>query len=158
AITGSVVAALTSAGEPLSNLTEIARTLDFAKLRDRGPIGKLLGPLGRISDVVNLIRTGGFHSGDYMRDWLAGMLRDLGVVTFSDLRRDDARPGMPPNREYGFVAVTSDISDHRLTFLPWDYSRYGLDPDEQIVADAVRASASMPFIFRPARMRTPRGE
>jgi len=158
AITGAVIAALTSAGEPLSNLTDIARTLDFSKLNERGPIGKLLGPLGRIADIVNLIRTGGFHSGDYMRDWLAGVLRDLGIITFGDLRREDRYPGLPRGRDYGFVAVTSDISDHRLTFLPWDYQRYGLEPDEQPVADAVRASASMPFIFRPARMPTPRGE
>lgn len=158
AITGAVIAALTSAGEPLTNLTEIARTLDFAKLNERGPVGRLLGPLGRIADIVNLIRTGGFHSGDYLRDWLSGVLRDLGVVTFGDLRSDDVSSGLPAGRNYGFVAVTSDISDHRLTFLPWDYPRYGLDPDEQPVADAVRASASMPFIFRPARMQTPRGE
>src|SRR5699024_1107306 len=157
AITGAVIAALTSAGEPLSNLTDIARTLDFSKLNERVPIAKLLGPLGRIADIVNLIRTGGFNSGDYMRDWLAGVLRDVGIVTFGDLRREDTDTGLPRGRDYGFVAVTSDISDHRLTFLPWDYRRYGLEPDEQPVADAVRASASMPFIFRPARMETPRG-
>src|SRR5699024_7391148 len=80
ALTGAVIAALTSAGEPLDKLTEIAQTLDFAKLSERGPIGKFLGPLGRIVDIVNLIRTGGFHSGDYMRDWLSGVLRDLSVV------------------------------------------------------------------------------
>lgn len=158
AITGSVIAALSASGESLSRLTDISQTLDFSKLRDRGVFNVLPGPLKRVVDIINLIRTDGFHSGDYMRDWLAGILRDLGVVTFSDLRRQDAGSGMPAEREYGFVAVTSDISQHRLTFLPWDYAGYGLNPDDQYVADAVRASASMPFIFRPARMNTPRGE
>ena len=38
----------------------------------------------------------------------------------------------------------------QLVRLPWDYrSVYGLDPDEQPVADAVRASMSIPFFFRP---------
>src|SRR5699024_9572673 len=112
----------------------------------------------RVVVLVKLIRNGGFPSGDYMRDWLAGVLRDLGIVTFGDLRREDADTGLPRGRDYGFIAVTSDISDHRLTFLPWDYRRYGLEPDAQPVADAVRGSASMPLIFRPARMETPRGE
>jgi NTE family protein len=40
-----------------------------------------------------------------------------------------------------------------LVRLPWDYGRvYGLDPDEQSVADAVRASMSIPFFFRPVTL------
>lgn len=158
AITGSVVAALTVSGESLSRMSDIAQTLDFTKLRGRGLFDKLPGPVQHIVNVVNMIRTDGFHSGDYLRDWLAGVLGDLGVHTFADLRRFDDGSGLPSEREYAFVAVTSDLSGHRLTFLPWDYERYGLNPDEQRVADAVRASASMPFIFRPARMDTPHGE
>ena len=44
--------------------------------------------------------------------------------------------------------------------LPWDYPRYGLDPDEQLVADAVRASMSIPFFYEPQRFygRDERGE
>jgi NTE family protein len=37
--------------------------------------------------------------------------------------------------------------------LPWDYADYGLDPDDQEVADAVRASASIPFFFEPVTLR-----
>lgn len=158
AITGAVVAAMTVAGEPLERLADIATTLDFTRLTERGIIGKALGPLHRIADITNLIRKGGIYSGDYMRDWLAGVLKDLGIVHYGDLRRTDSTSGIAPDREYAFVAVTSDLSKHRLTFLPWDYESYGLDPDEQPVADAVRASASMPFIFRPARLHTPHGE
>lgn len=158
AITGSVVAAMTHSGESLTRLSDIAQTLDFTKLRDRGLLERMFGPIRTIVDVVNLVRTDGFHSGDYMRDWVAGVLKDLGVETFGDLRRHDAASAMAPHREYSFIAVTSDLSKHRLTFLPWDYNKYGMEADEQSVANAVRASASMPFIFRPARMATPDGE
>jgi NTE family protein len=42
--------------------------------------------------------------------------------------------------------------------LPWDYRRiYGLDPDEQPVADAVRASMSIPFLFRPVTLTSTAG-
>ena len=41
----------------------------------------------------------------------------------------------------------------QLVRLPWDYRRvYGLDPDEQSVADAVRASMAIPFFFRPVTL------
>jgi NTE family protein len=42
--------------------------------------------------------------------------------------------------------------------LPWDYYRlYGLDPDEQLVADAVRASMAIPFFFRPVKLTSAAG-
>ena len=46
----------------------------------------------------------------------------------------------------------------QLVRLPWDYRRvYGLDPDEQSVADAVRASMSIPFFFRPVTLTSAAG-
>jgi NTE family protein len=47
--------------------------------------------------------------------------------------------------------MTSDVTRARLVRLPWDYPQYGLDPDEQSVADAVRASMSIPFFYEPVR-------
>jgi NTE family protein len=45
-----------------------------------------------------------------------------------------------------------------LVRLPWDYRRvYGLEPDEQLVADAVRASMAIPFFFRPATLTAASG-
>jgi len=50
--------------------------------------------------------------------------------------------------------MASDVSGKRLVRWPWDYRLYGLDPDEQSVADAVRASASIPFFFEPVTLRS----
>ena len=53
---------------------------------------------------------------------------------------------MPTARRQTITLTTS-----QMVRLPWDYRRvYGLDPDEQPVADAVRASMSIPFFFNPA--------
>ncbi len=35
--------------------------------------------------------------------------------------------------------------------LPWDYSQYGRDPGGEKIVDAVRASMSIPFYFRPVQ-------
>jgi NTE family protein len=153
AVVAAFVVALQRAGEPLSRLEEITRTVDYRKLRDRGALGKAAGPFARVIDGLSLAFDGGVFEGDYLRDWVAGSLRDLGVRTFGDLRVPDDDGDSLPEHGYSLVLTTSDVSRHRLVRFPWDYPLYGLDPDEQDVADAVRASASIPFFFEPVTLR-----
>jgi NTE family protein len=61
-----------------------------------------------------------------------------------------ADSSMPIEERYRLVVIVSDISRGRMLRLPWDYpDLLGQDPDTMSVADAVRASASIPFFFRP---------
>jgi len=157
AVVAAFAVALQRAGEPLERLEDVARTLDYRRLRDRGALGRMAGPLVRVVDGLSLAFDGGVFEGDYLRSWLKGTLADLGVHTFGDLRVTDADGSLPPERLYSLVVTASDVSRKRLVHLPWDYAVYGLDPDEQEVADAVRASASIPFFFEPVTLRS-RGE
>jgi NTE family protein len=47
----------------------------------------------------------------------------------------------------------SDVSRGRMVRLPWDYSAYGLNPDHQFVADAVRASMAIPYFYEPVNLK-----
>lgn len=49
--------------------------------------------------------------------------------------------------------MATDVTHGRLLRLPWDYPLLDLDSDEQLVADAVRMSLSIPFYFRPCSLR-----
>jgi NTE family protein len=155
ALVGAVVVALQRAREPLSRLEEVARTLDYRRLRDRGPVGRIAGPLARVVDGLSLAFDSGIFEGEYLRSWVDGTLADLGVRTFADLRVTDPEGSLPPERSWSFVVTASDLSRQRLVRLPWDYPLYGLDPDEQRVADAVRASSSIPFFYEPMTLRSP---
>lgn len=152
AVVGAVLAALQRRGEPVSRLGDIALTLDYGRFRDRGLPGSLLGPLGFLTDGVSVLLEGGAYEGDYLHDWIGGVLADLGVSTFADLRTDDPGDDGGVHHRYGLVVMASDLSRRRLAQLPWDYADYGLDPDEQRVADAVRASASIPYFFEPVQL------
>ena len=152
AMVGAVLAALQGAGEPLSQVVELAKTLDYRKFRDRGFPGSWLGPLGVVTDPLAVVLEQGAYEGDYLHDWIRGVLADLGVHTFGDLKRVDPDGDGQVHHEYSLVVTASDISRKRLTYLPWDYADYGLDPDEQSVADAVRASASIPYFFEPVTL------
>ena len=54
--------------------------------------------------------------------------------------------------------MTSDITRGQLLRLPWSYEQYGINPDGQRLADAVRASMSIPFFFRPSFLAVPGGD
>jgi NTE family protein len=157
ALVGAVLAALQQRGEPVTRLVDVARTLDFRRFPDRGFPGRLLGPLGFVADGLSLLLDDGAYEGNYLRSWLGGVLGDLGVSTFGDLRTDDPGDDGSIRSRYRLAVTTSDLSRRRLVYLPWQYDEYGLDPDEQLVVDAVRASASIPYFFEPVSLTGPGG-
>jgi NTE family protein len=157
AVVGAVLAAMQRRGEPLTTLGEIARTLDYRRFRDRGLPGSLLGPWGFLTDGLSVLVEGGAYEGDYLEGWVRGVLADLGVQTFGDLRTMDPDDDGALHHRYGLVVMVSDLSRRRLAQLPWDYADYGLDPDDQDVAGAVRASASIPYFFEPVLLAGHRG-
>jgi NTE family protein len=83
-------------------------------------------------------------------------LARFGVSTFADLAIPDKH--LPVEQRYRLVVTVADVTLGQLVRLPWDYQRvYGLDPDEQSVADAVRASTAIPFFYQPATLTSADG-
>lgn len=153
AIVGAVVAALARSGETLSRVDDVLATLRLDTITDPGTAGRLFGWPGKALDVL---LHDGVYQGRALDRWLSGVLDDLGVRTFGDLRLP-ADPGgdLPREHRYRLLVVAADVSDRRLVSFPWDYrTRYGRDPDEMNVSAAVRASAAIPYFFRPANLRT----
>ena len=108
-----------------------------------------------LGDGLQLLLHKGVYKGDWLHNWVAGQLADAGVRTWGDLRisrEDDPDSALEPERSYKLVVIVSDVSDNRMRRLPWDYKWLGFSPDrvdEMPVADAVRASASIPRAWRP---------
>lgn len=143
---GAIVGSLLAAGMPADTLKSLMAGLDYRKFRDEGMIDKL----GLPGKAASLIFEKGLYEGKYLRDWLSEQLAALGVRTFADLRLTEPwATQLAPERRYKLVVIVSDVSRGRLVRLPWDYAAYGLNPDEQPVADAVRASMSIPFFYEP---------
>jgi NTE family protein len=146
---GAVIAALTVAGLTSSDLHQRMHHMDFRKFRDHS-IRDRLGIFGR---AHSLIFDKGVFEGRFLRKWLALQLSERGVETFADLKLTEPwAERLPPEQRYKLVVTAADITRGRLVRLPWDYHQYGLDPDKQSVAEAVRASMSIPFFFEPARI------
>jgi NTE family protein len=144
AIVASLVAALRAAGEPMTRLAEVMRSIAYPKFLDRNLIGHV--PL--IGGGLSLLVSDGVYRGAYLQDLLTGLLADLGVHTFGDLRTGEE----PEQFAWSLVVTASDLSRRRLVRIPWDLRSYGIDPDEFSVARAVHASSAIPFVFEPVRV------
>ncbi|WP_396919178.1 patatin-like phospholipase family protein, partial [Mycolicibacterium sp.] len=153
-LVGAVVAAAAQQGSLTSDqVREIALSVPYRKFRDSGPIESI--PV--LGTAWGLLRETGVYRGDFAHDWIRGELKNLGINTFGDLAIDDDH--LLADRRYRLVVTVTDLTTGQLVRLPWDYRRvYGLDPDEQSVADAVRASMAIPFLFQPVTLKDAAGE
>lgn len=144
---GSIVGALVAAGMPASRMTEVMKKMKYRRFVDRSLLDRI--PIG--GPLLSLLLDDGVFEGDYLREWLGNLLVDeCGVETFGDLAVDDPHSALPPERRYRLVVTATDVTRGELRYLPWDYEgAYGLDPDRQLVVDAVRSSMSIPFFFEP---------
>lgn len=151
---GSVVAALLAAatkGDPLTSeeVKELALSVPLRKWRDAGPL-PVVGP------ALGMFSGSALYRGDFAHQWVRSELKNLGVTTFGDLGFDDDLDF--EERRYKLAVTVVDLTTSQLVRLPWDYQRvYGLDPDEQLVADAVRASMAIPFFYQPVKLTSATG-
>ena len=142
---GAIAGAFAVAGVPATTLRELFDSLDLTRFVFADVLGRLRTrrAVGRLADRWS-------DDAAEPLTWLTEILADQGIHTFGDLKVADADG--PPERNYRLVVRCLDILQRRVVRLPWDYARYGLDPDAQSVARAVRASMSVPLVYDPVRI------
>ncbi|HEY4017241.1 MAG TPA: patatin-like phospholipase family protein [Pseudonocardiaceae bacterium] len=148
AIVAALVATYQRAGRDLNELREVMTSCEYRKFKDAKFGQHVTGPFG---DTTQLAFHEGLHTGNYLYEWLGPLLESTGITTFEQLRLDDPGTSLAPYQRYSLVVNTSDLSRHCLVRLPWDYAQYGAVADDRLIVDAVRASMSFPFFFRPVQ-------
>jgi NTE family protein len=151
---GAIVGALVAAGMPPAKRRGLMKEVDYGAFQDRSLLDRLPG--GRL---VSLLTEQGIYEGKHLHRWLGEQLAHCGVRTFGDLRRDDPGASSPEQLMSRLVVMASDVTHGRLRRLPDDYPALGVEePGAVPVADAVRASMSIPFFFEPVKLPCPDGE
>ena len=166
---GAIVAALIAAYQvrnvPLTQLQADMADLDYTQFRQKTWAEKHLGLIG---DATALVSHQGVYASSYVQEWLTSKLEPLGIRTFADLKiTGDDGTALAQYQRYRLVTHTSDLTRGALVRLPWDLPFYLLkgkdqgDPARQTavidsypIVDAVRASMSIPFFFRPFEQKT----
>jgi NTE family protein len=168
AIVGALAAAYQVAGIPLGRLHDDIVGLDLAALESRGPVERVTGPFGKAGALLS---RSGLYRTDRLHAWLTDRLAEAGVSTFRDLRiTTDPGTDLLPQQRYRLVTHVTDLTRRCLVRLPWDLPHYLLPDGDRAsvpaqvaaidaypVADAVVASASLPFFFQPFEQATPEG-
>ena len=155
---GAIAGALLTAGIPASQMVQILRETDYRLFED-GPWWTRTLPGKGLSILLH----NGIHRGRHLRDWVAEQLAEHGAPggtgTFADLRYEDPDPGIELTGAHAhrLVVTVSDLSAGLLRYLPLDADALGTSPDALRVADAVRASTSIPLFFRPVRWKNAHG-
>lgn len=148
---GAIVSSMLAAGMTVTELKKVMIEMDFSRFEDESPAFRHFKGFG---EGLGLIVHEGMFRGDFLHEWIREILASKGVQTWGDLVDDDPGSSLPAEQRYKLVVVVSDVSRGRMLRLPWDYRPLlGVDPHKQAVADAVRASASIPFFFRPFHMK-----
>jgi NTE family protein len=162
AIAAALIAAIQRARRPMTMLGTYLERLTFADFMHAAGLEGWFQRAGHLpaeaADAAELLHRLGLYTGDYLFTWLNPILDELGVTTFADLAISvDADPGMDgalkadPSRQFALVVHISDITRGLLVRVPWNAADYGTDPAAFRIADAVRASMSIPFFFEPVR-------
>lgn len=155
ALVSAFVAALIQKERPMSALSGLLESLDYRRLADPDPIGRL--PLVGATLEIASGRT--LYQGHYLKDFVSGQLEDLGVRTFADLALPESpdTAHLAPSQRYRLAVTVTDLTLRREAVLPWDLPEYGIEPDGFPVADAVLASSAIPFVFPPVGLRGKNG-
>ncbi len=143
---GAIVGALLAAGATAEELHQLLGSLSYGKFLDKDRLDQIpiAGP------ILSVVLENGYAAGNYLHDLIAAELAQRGVRTFGDLRiTDDPQADPRPSHRWRLTVLTADVTRGQLLRLPQDYERYGLDPDAQSVADAVRASTAVPYLYEP---------
>lgn len=142
---GALAGACWVAGLTPEEMREALERLDYRRFAMADIVGRLAGRKV-VGAVVDRIKP------DLVDPltWIEELLASRGVETWADLRLDD--DDLPPDRRYRLVVRCLDVVARRVVRLPWDYRRFGLEPDDQSVAQAVRASMAVPIVFDPVRI------
>ncbi|HEY1618684.1 MAG TPA: patatin-like phospholipase family protein [Streptosporangiaceae bacterium] len=169
---GAIVAALIAAyqvkGIGLEQLRRDMQDLDYRQFEGKTWAERHLSLIG---NSAALLAHQGVYATGYLTDWLTSKLEPIGIRTFADLKiTDDDGTDLLPRQRYRLVTHTSDLSRGALVRLPWDLPYYLLADgdaaseakqveviDKYPVVDAVRASMSIPYFFRPFLQKTVRG-
>ena len=147
---GAIVGALVAAGMRALEIEAELLRFDFHSLRDPSPLDRVPA----VGKAASILWEHGIYEGEAVRDWLDTLLVQYEAETFAKLRErsierhggDLCRGGSP------LVVFATDVTRGRLVRFPDDYAHYGRNPGKQRVADAVRASLSIPLFFEPVRI------
>lgn len=147
---GAIIAALLAVGYKSEEIKDELEKLDYNNFKDVSTLGKM-GILGKL---INIIFKYGIYKGDFFEEWIEELLKKKGKTTFGQLLTGSAEE----KYKYKLQIIATDISNKRILVLPRDVKYFGLIPEDFSISKAVRMSMSIPFFFKPVKIKDKEGK
>ncbi|HWQ79670.1 MAG TPA: patatin-like phospholipase family protein [Anaerovoracaceae bacterium] len=141
---GAIMAALLAAGYTGAEMSMMMDT-DFSLFLDKNALQSV--PV--VGIPLALLEKKGLYRGDYIKEWVGGLLAAKGKTKFGDLMFEG---------ESRLKIIASDITKRKILILPDDLPQYGIDPMEFELAEAVRMSTAIPLFYEPVVIKYNRCE
>lgn len=150
---GAILASLAVAGMTPDEVRERVLRAELRTLLDLYPSARVPARLGY---PWTLVRHGGLARGDRLTSLISDLLAERGVHRFDDppvrLAEGD-EPGRGAGAHSRLIIMCSDVTAGRQRRFPADFTAY--EPTLDLtVAEAVRASMSLPMLFSPVIVRS----
>lgn len=136
---GSIVAALLAAGYTAKELEEIMINMSYTKLLKKN----ILNDIPVVGNVFQLVNDFGIYSSRVIENWMFERLWEKGKTKFKDIEKEGIM----------LKIIAADITRRSILIFPDDLKKYGINPGEFSIAKAVRMSCSIPFFFKPVKLK-----
>lgn len=136
---GSIVAALLAAGYNGKELKKIMMDMNYVKLLKKN----ILNDIPVVGNMVQLVNDYGIYNSRIIEKWISEHLEEKGKTKFKDIYKDGKV----------LKIIAADVTRRSILILPDDLKFYGIDPMEFQIAKAVRMSSSIPFFFKPVKLK-----
>ncbi|WP_251859682.1 patatin-like phospholipase family protein [Clostridium sp. Marseille-Q2269] len=137
---GAIIASLLAVGYTGKEIRNIMYELDYENVGNTTAIKKF--PFGQ--KTLGLLFEKGIFSTTYIEKYLQQVFKDKGKTKFKHISLNGRSP---------LKIIVSDVTNKRLVILPDDLKKYGLNPMELEISKAVTMSISIPFFFKPVKLK-----
>lgn len=141
---GAIVTSFKAAGYSALELEQLVLDLNFKDFLDGS----------KWLTLYNWFVNQGIYKGDAFYNFMKTKLAEKNVHTFKDLivYKENGYAETDYKYRWKLKVIATDIRRNEMVVFPDDAEKYGQNPDELEVAQAVRASMSLPYFFRPIKM------
>jgi len=140
---GAMIAALLASGYKGRELSKIILNMDYEVFLDKRKFKDFM-PFSISENIIRLIKDKGIYSGDPIEEYIKQLLIKKDKVKFKHISVNGKSP---------LKIIASDITKGDMLILPDDLVKYGINPMEFEISNAVRMSISIPFFFKPEKLK-----
>ena len=140
---GALITSLMAVGYSAYEIKKILFDLDFSLYINK----TILASIPVLGKKLSLFKSKGIFSTTAIEELLTKLYSVKGKKYFKDI-----------NKDINYIRfIATDITQKQILILPEDLKKYNIDPLNFEIAKAVKMSISLPLIFIPEKIKTPKG-